>query len=90
MFTLSCYKVIDVTCLIKVGRWKDNPIRPKSKALGLGLTANFGWSKGHPKKVGPFSVIQYTLLKKFKGAHTLWQITVKTDIPSFDTKIQKN
>ena len=32
----------------------------------------------------------YTLLKKFKGAHTLWQIAVKTDIPSFDTKIQKN
>ena len=30
-----------------------------------------------------------TLLKKFKGAHTLWQIAVKTDIPSFDTKIQK-
>ena len=31
-----------------------------------------------------------TLLKKFKGAHTLWQIAVKTDIPSFDSKIQKN
>ena len=31
---------------------------------------------------------RFTLLKKFKGAHTLWQI--KTDIPSFDTKIQKN
>ena len=31
-----------------------------------------------------------TLLKKVKGAHTLWQIAVKTDIPSFDTKIQKN
>ena len=33
---------------------------------------------------------KYTLLKKFKGAHTLWQIAVKTDIPSFDTKIQNN
>ena len=32
----------------------------------------------------------YTLLKKFKGAHTLWQIAVKTDIPNFDKKIQKN
>ena len=31
-----------------------------------------------------------TLLKKFKGAQTLWQIAVKTDIPSVDTKIQKN
>ena len=34
--------------------------------------------------------IPYTLLKKFKGAHTLWQIAVKTDIPNFDNKIQKN
>ena len=33
---------------------------------------------------------QYTLLKKFKGALTLWQIAVKTDIPNFDNKIQKN
>ena len=30
---------------------------------------------------------QTTLLKKFKGANTLWQIAVKTDIPSFDTNI---
>ena len=30
------------------------------------------------------------LVKKFKGASTLWQIAVKTDIPSFDTNIQKN
>ena len=33
---------------------------------------------------------KHTLLKKFKGAHTLWQIAVKMDFPSFDTKIQKN
>ena len=31
-----------------------------------------------------------TLLKKFKGANTLWQIAVKTDIPSFDTNIHEN
>ena len=31
-----------------------------------------------------------TQLKKFKGANTLWQIAAKTDIPSFDTNIQKN
>ena len=31
-----------------------------------------------------------TLLKKFKGANTLWQIAVKKDIPSFDTNIQNN
>ena len=29
------------------------------------------------------SHIKCTLLKKFKGAHTLWQIAVKTDIPNF-------
>ena len=32
----------------------------------------------------------HTLLKKFKGAHTLWQIAFKMDIPNFDYNIQKN
>ena len=31
-----------------------------------------------------------TLLRKFKGEYTLWQIAVKIDIPNFDNKIQKN
>ena len=42
------------------------------------------------KAMKSYSTDGCTLLKKFKGAHTLWQIAVKTDIPSFDTKIQKN
>ena len=38
----------------------------------------------------PISLTCYTLLKKFKGAQTLWQIAVKMDFPNFDNKIQKN
>ena len=37
-----------------------------------------------------YSLVVYTLLKKFKGAHSLWQIAVQRHIPNFDNKIQNN